>query len=41
MGRVLQQFFGKPFLTNMFVGLFKTFPFLAASIIKKTHGKPF
>lgn len=40
-GRVLQRFFGKPFLTNIFVGLFKTFPFLAAYVIKKTHGKPF
>jgi len=40
-GRLLQRFFGKPFLTNMFVRLFKTFPFLAVSVIKKTHGKPF
>ncbi len=40
-GRLLQRFFGKSFLTNMFVGLFKTFPFFAASVIKKTHGKPF
>jgi flavin-dependent dehydrogenase len=40
-GRLLQQFFGKPFLTNIFVRLFKTFPFLASSVIKKTHGKPF
>ncbi len=40
-GRLLQQFFGKSFLTNTFVRLFRTFPFLAASVIKKTHGKPF
>ncbi len=40
-GRLLQRFFGKPLLTNIFVKLFKTFPFLAALVIKKTHGKPF
>ncbi|MFN2438692.1 MAG: FAD-dependent oxidoreductase [Chitinophagaceae bacterium] len=40
-GRLLQRFFGKLFLTNVFVRLFKTFPFLATPVIKKTHGKPF
>ncbi len=40
-GRLLQRFFGKPSATGMFIGLFKTFPFLASVIIEKTHGKPF
>ncbi|HYH14507.1 MAG TPA: pyridine nucleotide-disulfide oxidoreductase, partial [Flavisolibacter sp.] len=41
MGRWLQRFFGKPVLSNLFVNLFATFPYLASPIIKKTHGKPF
>lgn len=40
-GRLLQRFFGQSSVTNLFVRLFKTFPFLASSVIKKTHGKPF
>ena len=40
-GRVLQSFFGSAFLINLFVWAFKIFPFLAKSIIKKTHGKAF
>ena len=40
-GRLIQSFFGKPWLTNFFVQSFKTFPFLASPLIKQTHGKIF
>ncbi|MES2881377.1 MAG: pyridine nucleotide-disulfide oxidoreductase, partial [Bacteroidota bacterium] len=40
-GRTLQRFFGSPFLSNAFVGLFKTFPFLAKPVIRQTHGVNF
>ena len=40
-GRLLQGFFGSDSLSNGFVALFKTFPFLAKSIIRKTHGRAF
>jgi flavin-dependent dehydrogenase len=40
-GRVIQRFFGSKILSNIFVGTFKTFPFLATPVIKMTHGKPF
>lgn len=41
MGRVLQRFFGSMTLSNLFVAGFQTFPFLAKSVISKTHGKEF
>ncbi len=40
-GRLLQRFFGSSSLSNGFVGLFQTFPALAAPVIRLTHGKPF
>lgn len=40
-GRILQRFFGDEWLTNLFVGTFKLFPFLSKPVIKMTHGKPF
>lgn len=40
-GRTLQKFFGSPLLSNAFVSLFKTFPFLAKPVIKQTHGANF
>ena len=40
-GRLLQRFFGREEVSNLFVQLFKTAPFLAGRVIKKTHGKPF
>ena len=40
-GRMIQSFFGKPWLTNLFVQSFKTFPLLATPLIKQTHGKFF
>ena len=40
-GRVLQKFFGSTWLSNSFVQLFKTFPFLTNPVVRMTHGKPF
>ncbi|HEV7332933.1 MAG TPA: NAD(P)/FAD-dependent oxidoreductase [Flavisolibacter sp.] len=40
-GRALQAFFGSNRLSNGFVNLFRTAPFLASPIIRLTHGKPF
>jgi menaquinone-9 beta-reductase len=40
-GRTLQRFFGSEQLSNLFVGTFNSFPFLAKPVIKMTHGKPF
>jgi menaquinone-9 beta-reductase len=40
-GRMIQQFFGKSIVTNLFIQLFKSFPFLAKPLIRLTHGKPF
>lgn len=41
MGRTLQRFFGKGKATDLFVGMFRTFPFLARPVVKLTHGQPF
>jgi menaquinone-9 beta-reductase len=41
MGRVLQRFFGRGQTTDLFVGMFRAFPFLAKPVVKLTHGKPF
>lgn len=40
-GRTLQKFFGSTILSNVFVSLFKMFPFLASPVVKMTHGKSF
>ena len=40
-GRMIQRFFGKSWVTNVFVQSFKTFPLLALPLIQQTHGKPF
>jgi menaquinone-9 beta-reductase len=40
-GRMIQSFFGKAWLSNVFVQSFKLFPFLAAPLIKQTHGEKF
>jgi menaquinone-9 beta-reductase len=40
-GRILQRFFGKVSASNFFVDLFRTLPFLAGPVIKRTHGNPF
>ncbi|MEP6712274.1 MAG: NAD(P)/FAD-dependent oxidoreductase [Ferruginibacter sp.] len=40
-GRIVQYFFGKPIVTNLFVSAMKRLPFLTTALIKKTHGDPF
>jgi flavin-dependent dehydrogenase len=40
-GRVLQYFFGKESLSNVFIKTLKPFPFLISALIKKTHGNDF
>jgi len=40
-GRALQKFFGSTWLSNSFVQLFKTFPFLTNPVVRMTHGQPF
>jgi len=40
-GRIIQRFFGHEMLSNLFVRFFKTAPFMARMVIKKTHGNPF
>jgi menaquinone-9 beta-reductase len=40
-GRIIQRFFGKSSITNLFIQSFKSLPFLAKPLIKQTHGKPF
>ena len=41
IGRIIQQLFGKIWVTNIFIGVMKKFPFFTNSIIKQTHGKAF
>ena len=40
-GRIIQRFFGKIWLTNLFIGIMKQFPSFTTMLIKNTHGKPF
>jgi hypothetical protein len=40
-GSMIQQFFGQPAVTNLFVSAFQAFPQLARPLIRLTHGKPF
>lgn len=40
-GRIIQKFFGKSKVTNVFVGSLKFFPGLVNAMIKSTHGKEF
>ncbi|MDP4999311.1 MAG: NAD(P)/FAD-dependent oxidoreductase [Saprospiraceae bacterium] len=40
-GRMIQQLFGKPAVTNLFVETFRTVPLLARPLIRLTHGEPF
>lgn len=40
-GRILQNLFGKPFLTNLFVASVKPFPKLVSFLVRQTHGQPF
>ena len=41
IGRIIQLLFGKIWVTNIFIGVMKKFPFFTNSIIKQTHGKAF
>ncbi len=41
VGRLIQQFFGKKWVTNSFISILKHFPKLVSTLIKRTHGKPF
>ncbi len=40
-GRIIQKFFGKVWLTNVFIRTIKFFPFFIRLLIRSTHGKPF
>jgi flavin-dependent dehydrogenase len=40
-GRLIQQFFGDPFLSNLLVGMLKPFPRISRWLIRQTHGEPF
>jgi flavin-dependent dehydrogenase len=41
LSRHFQRLSEYPLLTNLSIGLFKPFPFLAKTIIRHTHGNPF
>lgn len=40
-GRIIQEFFGKAWGTNLFIQLMKLMPFITRKLIRQTHGKPF
>jgi flavin-dependent dehydrogenase len=40
-GRMIQQFFGGPILSNVFISSLKPFPALIDKLITQTHGQPF
>ena len=40
VGRIVQQLFGKPWITNIFICVMKKLPFITNSVIRQTHGKP-
>ncbi len=40
-GRLVQRFFGKRWITNLFIAALKPFPFLIKGIVKQTHGERF
>ena len=40
-GRIIQRLFGKSVVTNVFVQLVKTLPFLAKPLIRLTHGRTY
>ena len=41
IGRIIQSFFGKERVTNLFISLLKPFPVIINKLVKSTHGKPF
>ena len=40
-GRIIQQLFGKTWVTNLFIGIMKKLPFFTTQLIKQTHGEEF
>ena len=40
-GRLIQEGFGKTWITNIFIAIMKKLPFITTLLIKQTHGKPF
>lgn len=40
-GRMIQRFFGKPWLTNIFIRVMKLFPPFTRALIRQTHGETF
>ena len=40
-GRIIQRFFGSPFLSNLFIASLKPFPAISRWLIRQTHGEPF
>ncbi|MFN4083748.1 MAG: NAD(P)/FAD-dependent oxidoreductase [Bacteroidia bacterium] len=41
VGRIIQQFFGKPVTTNIAIRFLNKMPYVLSKIISLTHGKPF
>lgn len=40
-GRLIHRFFGKKWITNLFIASLKPFPSLVKGLIRQTHGEPF
>lgn len=40
-GRMIQRFFGNPFLSNLLISSLKAFPIVSRKLISTTHGQPF
>lgn len=40
-GRIIQQLFGKTWVTNLFISIMKKLPFFTTQLIKQTHGEEF
>ncbi len=40
-GRLIQSFFGREWITNLFIRVMKLFPWLTKKLIALTHGEPF
>ncbi len=41
VGRTIQRFFGKEWMTNLFISIMKPFPKFVSYLIRQTHGEPF
>ncbi|CAN5251405.1 NAD(P)/FAD-dependent oxidoreductase [soil metagenome] len=40
-GRLIQEGFGKMWITNLFISIMKRIPFITGWLIRQTHGEPF